>query len=81
MVNDECDETDGRHRVEDWKDPSKSWVSRWLTFQLAERHKLAHVRLHSHNLNFCEALLQFTFKPKTREELIAALPPIFFKSV
>ena len=66
-IHDQCNETCRRHGVEDWKDPSEPWVSRWLTFQLAERHKLAHLRLRSHSLDLCQALLQFTFQPQARE--------------
>src|SRR5262249_16975890 len=31
-VRDQCDEPYRRHGVKDWKDPSKPWVSRGLTF-------------------------------------------------
>jgi hypothetical protein len=63
-VHDQCNEAYRRHGVEDWEDPSEPWIARRPSFQLTERHKVIHPRLHTHRFNFGQAFLQLAFQPQ-----------------
>src|SRR4029450_7441805 len=66
-VHDQCNEAYRRHGVEHWEDPSEPWIARRPSFQLTERHKVIHRRLHTHRFNFGQAFLQLAFQPQARE--------------
>ena len=67
-IHDQCDEPCRRHGVEDWEDPSESWIARRPSFQLTERHKVIYPCLHAHRFNFCQAFLQLAFQAQAREQ-------------